>query len=46
MRHQVNIQVNNKSVAVERFLRVTRHRGFELVNMSLASADTHYRVNL
>lgn len=46
MKHHVNVQLKSQSVAIERFLRVTRHRGFTVVNMSITSSDEHYQVKL
>jgi acetolactate synthase II small subunit len=46
MKHQLTIEVKNLSVAVERFLRVTRHRGFELVKLDLQSQGERFLVNM
>jgi acetolactate synthase II small subunit len=35
MKHTLTIALKNQSVAVERFLRVARHRGFDLTTMNL-----------
>ena len=39
MKHTLTITLKNQSVAVERFLRVVRHRGFDLTTMNLEMAD-------
>ena len=35
MKHTLTIALKNQSVAVERFLRVARHRGLDLTTMNL-----------
>jgi acetolactate synthase II small subunit len=46
MKHQLKLEVKNQSVAVERFLRVVRHRGFSLLNLQLEPNDDKYFVNM
>ncbi len=46
MKHQLKLEVKNQSVAVERFLRVVRHRGFSLLNLHLEPNDDKYFVNM
>lgn len=45
MKHYLQVELKNQSVAVERFLRVTRHRGFSLTHMQLEAKDERYLVN-
>jgi len=44
MKHSLNIAIKNQSVAVERFLRVVRHRGFDLTHFQLNVDDGQYNV--
>lgn len=46
MKHQLKVEVKNQSVAVERFLRVVRHRGFSLLQLQLEAVDDKYFVNM
>lgn len=46
MKHSINIEVKQQSVALERFLRVTRHRGFNLSSMNIESNDEKYIVHM
>jgi acetolactate synthase II small subunit len=40
MKHQLTLAVKKHSIAVERFLRVARHRGFALTNLELEGAQS------
>ncbi|BDF96339.1 MULTISPECIES: acetolactate synthase 2 small subunit [Pseudoalteromonas] len=44
MKHSLTVALKNQSVAVERFLRVVRHRGFDLTHFQLNMDDGHYHV--
>ncbi|KTF14040.1 acetolactate synthase 2 small subunit [Pseudoalteromonas sp. H105] len=44
MKHSLTIALKNQSVAVERFLRVVRHRGFDLTHFQLNVDDGQYNV--
>ncbi len=44
MKHDLTITLKNQSVAIERFLRVVRHRGFELNDLQLSINDGCYQV--
>ena len=46
MKHTLTIALKNQSVAVERFLRVARHRGFDLPKMNLEMAEDAFRVTM
>jgi len=46
MKHNLSIEVKQQSIALERFLRVTRHRGFSLLSMNIESNDENYVVNM
>lgn len=46
MKHQLKVEVKNQSVAVERFLRVVRHRGFSLLQLNLEAVEDKYFVNM
>lgn len=41
MKHHLMIHADNRPAAVERLLRVVRHRGFALQNMALDLLDEH-----
>lgn len=45
MKHTLTLNLTNQTVAVERFLRVARHRGFRLTDMSLSRHDEHFSVD-
>jgi acetolactate synthase II small subunit len=44
MKHSLTIVLKNQSVAIERFLRVVRHRGFFLLHFQLSMDDGQYNV--
>ncbi|HEA16714.1 hypothetical protein LCGC14_2854350 [marine sediment metagenome] len=44
MKHSLTVALKNQSVAVERFLRVVRHRGFDLTHFQLNMDDGQYQV--
>ena len=44
MKHSLTVALKNQSVAVERFLRVVRHRGFDLTHFQLNMDDGQYHV--
>ncbi|CAM4195795.1 acetolactate synthase 2 small subunit [Pseudoalteromonas ostreae] len=44
MKHSLTVTLKNQSVAVERFLRVVRHRGFDLIHFQLNMDDGQYQV--
>ncbi|ESP94839.1 MULTISPECIES: acetolactate synthase 2 small subunit [Pseudoalteromonas] len=46
MKHQLTVAVKNQSVAVERFLRVARHRGFRLMQLQLEGQDELFLVKM
>jgi acetolactate synthase II small subunit len=46
MKHSLSIEVKNQSIALERFLRVTRHRGFTVLKMNVESSQENYVVNM
>ncbi|KID58974.1 acetolactate synthase [Pseudoalteromonas luteoviolacea] len=46
MKHQLTVAVKNQSVAVERFLRVARHRGFRLMQLQLEGHDELFHVKM
>ncbi|RZQ54326.1 acetolactate synthase 2 small subunit [Pseudoalteromonas phenolica] len=46
MKHQLNIAVKQQSVAIERFLRVVRHRGFQLLDLALEGQDELFQVKM
>ncbi|MCK8130393.1 acetolactate synthase 2 small subunit [Pseudoalteromonas sp. 2CM39R] len=46
MKHTLTIALKNQSVAVERFLRVARHRGFDLTTMNLEMADEAFHITM
>ncbi|MDN3379380.1 MULTISPECIES: acetolactate synthase 2 small subunit [unclassified Pseudoalteromonas] len=46
MKHSLTVTLKNQSVAVERFLRVVRHRGFDLTHLQINLDDGHYQVEM
>ena len=46
MKHHLTIAVNSQGVAVERFLRVVRHRGFRLIQLELNTVDDLFHVTM
>jgi acetolactate synthase II small subunit len=46
MKHELTVAVKNQSIAVERFLRVARHRGFNLTHLELEGHDDLFHVKL
>ncbi|WP_404342288.1 acetolactate synthase 2 small subunit [Pseudoalteromonas mariniglutinosa] len=46
MKHDLTITLRNQNVAVERFLRVVRHRGFDLVAMNLEMAQETFQIQI
>jgi len=44
MKHSLTVALKNQSVAVERFLRVVRHRGFDLTHFQLDMDAGQYSV--
>jgi len=44
MKHSVTLVLTKQNIAVERFLRVVRHRGFDLVHFQLNVVDGQYHV--
>lgn len=46
MKHNLSIEVKQQSIALERFLRVTRHRGFNLTSMNIETSEEKYIVNM
>ncbi|MCG7569731.1 acetolactate synthase 2 small subunit [Pseudoalteromonas sp. CNC9-20] len=46
MKHRLTLHLANQTVAVERFLRVARHRGFKLTALELTSSEEHYAINM
>ncbi|WP_440054427.1 acetolactate synthase 2 small subunit [Pseudoalteromonas sp. T1lg65] len=46
MKHHLTVSVKQQSIAVERFLRVARHRGFRLTNLELQGQDDLYQVKM
>ncbi|TMO66971.1 acetolactate synthase 2 small subunit [Pseudoalteromonas aurantia] len=46
MRHQLTVAIKNQSIAVERFLRVARHRGFHLTQLELEGHDDLFHVKM
>lgn len=46
MKHSLTIALKNQSVALERFLRVVRHRGFDLTHFQLNIDDGQYHVTM
>ena len=46
MKHHLTIEVKRHSIALERFMRVIRHRGFNLMSMTVDSTDDHYVVSI
>ncbi|CAM4064042.1 acetolactate synthase 2 small subunit [Pseudoalteromonas byunsanensis] len=46
MKHQLTVAVKNHAIAVERFLRVARHRGFRLTKLELESKDELFHVKM
>ncbi len=46
MKHHLTIELANQAVAVERFLRVARHRGFRLTAMNLSASGDLFQLNI
>ena len=46
MKHSLTIALKSQSIAVERFLRVVRHRGFGLTHFQLNMDDGFYNVDM
>lgn len=46
MKHELTVSVKNQSIAVERFLRVARHRGFKLMQLELEGDDHLFHVKM
>ncbi|MCQ8879242.1 acetolactate synthase 2 small subunit [Pseudoalteromonas shioyasakiensis] len=46
MKHSLTVTLKNQSVAVERFLRVVRHRGFDLTHFQLNLSDGYYELDM
>ncbi|WP_462153307.1 acetolactate synthase 2 small subunit [Pseudoalteromonas piscicida] len=46
MKHHLTVAVKQQSIAVERFLRVARHRGFRLTNLELQGQDDLFHVKM
>jgi len=46
MMHTFNIITANQSAVVERLLRVTRHRGFELLSINVLARDEELNISL
>ncbi|MBQ4834203.1 acetolactate synthase 2 small subunit [Pseudoalteromonas sp. MMG010] len=46
MKHNLTIALKSQSIAIERFLRVVRHRGFELHNLQLTMVNDQYHVEM
>ncbi|WP_125558783.1 acetolactate synthase 2 small subunit [Pseudoalteromonas rubra] len=46
MKHQLTVAVNNQAIAVERFLRVARHRGFRLTQLELQGHEEFFHVKM
>jgi acetolactate synthase II small subunit len=46
MKHTLTIALKNQSVAIERFLRVVRHRGFDLTQFQLNMHEGEYHVDM
>ncbi|ALU43345.1 MULTISPECIES: acetolactate synthase 2 small subunit [Pseudoalteromonas] len=46
MKHQLTVAVNNQAIAVERFLRVARHRGFRLTQLELQGHEELFHVKM
>ncbi|KPH57729.1 acetolactate synthase [Pseudoalteromonas porphyrae] len=44
MKHSLTVSLKSQSIAVERFLRVVRHRGFDLTHFQLNMDDGQYHV--
>lgn len=44
--HQLTITTNNRPEVLERLARVIRHRGFNLVNLTLTTTDDELNLNL
>jgi acetolactate synthase II small subunit len=44
MKHSLTIALKNQSIAVERFLRVVRHRGFDLTHFQLNTDEAQYTI--
>ena len=44
MKHSLTVALKNQSIAVERFLHVVRHRGFDLTHFQLNMDDGQYYV--
>ncbi|MFC3032948.1 acetolactate synthase 2 small subunit [Pseudoalteromonas fenneropenaei] len=46
MKHQLTLAVKKQTIAIERFLRVARHRGFTLTNLELAGHDELFHITM
>lgn len=46
MKHFLAVELKQQSIAVERFLRVTRHRGFNLTSLNIESNEQGYIVSM
>jgi acetolactate synthase II small subunit len=46
MKHHLTIAVKQQSIAIERFLRVVRHRGFELLDLVLEGQGELFQVKM
>ena len=46
MKHSLTLNLANQTVAVERFLRVVRHRGFKLTALELASKEEDFAIKI
>ena len=44
MKHSLTIALKSQSVAIERFLRVVRHCGFDLTHLQLNMDDGQYNM--
>ena len=44
MKHSLTIALKSQSVAIERFLRVVSHRGFDLTHLQLNMDDGQYNM--
>jgi acetolactate synthase II small subunit len=46
MKHHLTIAVKQQSIAIERFLRVVRHRGFQLLDLALEGQGELFQVKM
>ncbi|WP_048690838.1 acetolactate synthase 2 small subunit [Catenovulum maritimum] len=46
MTHTINLKAHNRPEVMERVLRVVRHRGFALQQMSMQQCDINQEVNI